>query len=228
MNRALNALDASVARKQLLTHPFYQAWVRGELTRAALQDYATQYYPHVAAFPTYLSALHSSMDDAAARRVILQNLVDEEGTDPTHPELWLRFAEAVGAERSQVLHAQAWPETINLVVNSFRAACATGNPVDGLAALYAYESQIPAVARTKIEGLQRFYAVDTRDGLAYFRVHIKADEQHASAERALLAHLMAGQGIEHCPASVNTVLDALWSLLSAVCTRHGLAALQEA
>jgi len=219
----LKALDARIAQKHLLTHPFYQAWARGELTPPALQDYATQYYHHVAAFPTYLSALHSRMEDAAARRMILQNLVDEEGTDPTHPELWLRFAEAVGAPRSRVLQARPWPEAADLVA-IFRNACSSGDPVDGLAALYAYESQIPAVARTKIEGLRRFYGVAGNDGVAYFRVHITADEQHAAAERTLLAGLMAGRNEAGVPASADAVLDALWNLLSGVCARHGMAA----
>ncbi|HTV07041.1 MAG TPA: hypothetical protein VME86_16855, partial [Acidobacteriaceae bacterium] len=48
-------IDARVARQHLLQHPFYQAWSRGELSMDALRDYATQYYQHVAAFPTYLS-----------------------------------------------------------------------------------------------------------------------------------------------------------------------------
>ena len=51
----------------LLGHPFYRTWSRGELSHADLREYATDYDPHVAAFPTYLSALHSRLPKANVR-----------------------------------------------------------------------------------------------------------------------------------------------------------------
>ena len=83
----VETIDAQVARQSLLLHPFYQCWTRGELPAEALRDYAAQYYHHVAAFPTYLSALHSHTSDQTVRRHILTNLIDEEAGSPNHPEL---------------------------------------------------------------------------------------------------------------------------------------------
>ena len=57
MNQHLVQIDHAITAKRLLTHPFYLAWARGELSKEALSDYARQYYHHVAAFPTYLSAV---------------------------------------------------------------------------------------------------------------------------------------------------------------------------
>src|SRR2546421_8641010 len=102
---AVDRIDAQVAAKHLLTHPFYQAWTRGELSREALQDYARQYYHHVAAFPTYLSAVHANTDDQETRRQILANLVDEEAGEPNHPALWLQFAEGLGVTKAQARQA---------------------------------------------------------------------------------------------------------------------------
>src|ERR1700716_2761881 len=98
MNTHLNRIDNDIADKHLLKHPFYLAWTRGELSKAALTDYARQYYHHVAAVPTYLSAVHSKCDDQATRKQLLNNLTDEEGGSPNHPELWKRFAEGLGVE----------------------------------------------------------------------------------------------------------------------------------
>ncbi|MGZ3706815.1 MAG: thiaminase II/PqqC family protein [Bdellovibrionota bacterium] len=83
----------------LLQHPFYRDWMEGKLTRSCLQDYARQYFHHVDAFPRYLGAIHSLGHDAAQRRVVLENLNDEEGFThgKPHPELWLQFAEGLGA-----------------------------------------------------------------------------------------------------------------------------------
>src|SRR5438874_8807905 len=102
MNKYLDNIDDDIAAKHLLKHPFYLAWTRGELSRAALADYAGQYYHHVAAFPTYLSAVHSSCDDQATRQQLLDNLTDEEAGSPNHPELWLQFASGIGVEEEAV------------------------------------------------------------------------------------------------------------------------------
>ena len=68
MNEYLDTIDNDIAAKHLLKHPFYLAWTRGELSREALADYARQYYHHVAAFPTYLSAVHAHCEDQSMRK----------------------------------------------------------------------------------------------------------------------------------------------------------------
>ena len=221
-NTWINEIDAEVARRHLLTHPFYQSWTRGDLDRDALRDYARQYYHHVAAFPTYLSALHSHTESAAARRHILANLIDEEAGCPNHPELWLRFAEGLGLNAEEVQQAELWPETENLI-GAFRAACRDHGTADGLAALYAYESQIPAVAESKIEGLRRFYGIDGPDALSYFEVHVEADRVHAAVERNLLTPYVSDTNGPAVVRSVRKILDALWEMLSGVCRRHAIA-----
>ncbi len=222
MPGTLANIDASIARKHLLTHPFYQAWTRGELSLEALQDYARQYYHHVAAFPTYLSAVHANTDDQPTRRELLKNLMDEEAGDPNHPELWLRFAESLGIDRTDVQNTGLWPETQQLV-DTFRDICRRGSTVDGLSALYAYESQIPAVAESKIDGLKKFYGFDSQRGLSYFNVHIEADREHAAAERSLLESHLSDSNSTSAEIAADRVLDSLWEMLNGVCARHAIA-----
>lgn len=224
MNRTTNILtdlDARIEERNLLRHPFYQAWTRGELSPAALRDYARQYYHHVAAFPTYLSALHAHTEDQQVRRQILANLIDEEAGNPNHPELWLRFAEATGVNREEIASADLWPETRSLI-STFRAACRDGSVVRGLAALYAYESQIPKVAEAKIEGLDNFYGLTDPDAIAYFRVHIEADREHSRVEHELLESRLNAEDSRDVMESTEAVLGSLWDLLSGVCQRHGI------
>lgn len=217
----LDSVDRQIAGRHLLLHPFYQLWTKGELNREALADYAKQYYRHVAAFPTYLSALHAHTLDVATRRQILANLVDEEGGEVTHPELWLRFADGLGVRREDVEAAEPWDETEDLIA-TFRRICGGGDTVEGLAALYAYESQIPAVAESKIDGLKRFYGVEDERTLSYFEVHKEADREHSAVERTLLAKSLNETNAAGAQQSVDDVLNALWELLSAVCRRHSL------
>ena len=98
------ALEVRLKNYDLLKHPFYQAWSNGELTREDLREYASEYWHHVSAFPAYLSALHSHLPDGKLRRVVLENLADEEGlNDGTpHSDLWMDFARGMGADETAV------------------------------------------------------------------------------------------------------------------------------
>ena len=219
----LSALDAKIAARNVLLHPFYQAWNAGTLTREALQDYAAQYYKHVAAFPTYLSAAHSNTPDAETRRVLLRNLCDEEAGYPNHPELWLQFAEGMGLSRADAESTPARPET-SALVDTFHAICRNESCADAVAALYAYESQIPEVSTTKIAGLKSRYGVKDDATLKYFAVHAEADIVHRAEERALLArHIETPEQAESANRAADRALDAVWNLLSGVCERHAIA-----
>ncbi len=222
MKNYLDEINNDIAAKHLLKHPFYLAWTRGELSKEALTDYARQYYHHVAAFPTYLSAVHAKCDDQDTRKQLLNNLIDEEAGSPNHPELWLNFAEGLGVSRSDAQRDEQWPKTKNLI-DTFRSVCRDGSTAEGLAALYAYESQIPAICESKIDGLKKHYGFTDPKHYQYFAVHIEADREHSAAERRMLDAYVNGQNFESIKASVNRVLDALWEMLSGVCRRHAIA-----
>src|SRR5579862_8870708 len=142
----VDRIDERIAAKRLLDHPFYSAWSKGELTREALQKYAEQYYHWVQAFPTWLSATHANAPDAGMRREILANLIDEERGAANHPELWLRFCDALGLDREAVRRAELLPETA-IAIGAMRRTCREESAPAGLAALYAYESQQPDVMK---------------------------------------------------------------------------------
>ena len=117
------------------------------------------------------------------RRQLLANLNDEEAGEPNHPQLWLQFSDSLGAARD----VRQEPETSHLI-GTFRDICGNGTTAEGLAALYAYESQIPSVSESKIDGLKKHYGFTDPKTYEYFTVHIEADREHAAAEREILAH----------------------------------------
>ena len=222
MNHNLEQIDNDIAAKHLLTHPFYLAWTRGELSREALTDYARQYYQHVAAFPTYLSAIHAKCEDQSTRKELLNNLIDEEAGSPNHPELWLKFAEGLGVSAREAQMTEKWPETKNLI-DTFRSVCRDRSTAEGVAALYAYKSQIPAICESKIDGLKKHYGFVDPKHYEYFSVHIEADREHSAAEQELLGGYVSDHNFASVKTSVNRVLDALWEMLSGVCRRHAIA-----
>ena len=222
MNSHLEQIDKDIADKHLLKHPFYLAWARGELSREALADYARQYYHHVAAFPTYLSAVHTSCKYQDTRKKLLDNLIDEEAGSPNHPELWLKFTKELDVSRMDAQSAERWAETKNLI-DTFRSVCRDASTAEGLAALYAYESQIPEICESKIDGLRKHYGFTNPEHYQYFTVHIEADREHSAVERKMLAAYIDKQNFESVKESVERVLDALWEMLSGVCRRHAIA-----
>jgi pyrroloquinoline-quinone synthase len=222
MNQYFNEIDNDIAAKHLLKHPFYLAWTRGELSKEALVDYAKQYYHHVAAFPMYLSAVHANCEDQATRKQLLDNLIDEEAGSPNHPELWKKFANALGVEDVDLARTENQRETKKLI-DAFRSVCGQESTAEGLAALYAYESQIPAICESKIDGLKKHYGFTKPECYEYFTVHIEADREHSAAEREMLSRYVDDRNFESVRAAVNRVLDALWDMLSGVCLRHAIA-----
>src|SRR2546430_11251583 len=91
----LRKLDAAIAEKSLLKHPFYQDWQAGKLSREALQLYAAQYYRHVEAFPKHLRVL-AARTEGPLQGLIRENLAEEENPAGPHPKLWRGFVAGGG------------------------------------------------------------------------------------------------------------------------------------
>jgi len=217
----LDQLDDLIAARSILDHPFYQAWTAGALTRDQLAAYAAIYYPHVAAFPDHLRVLADGAADPAVAAELRDNLAEELGVPAPHPDLWLDFAAGLGLDRDRVAAAPAHPAA-DAIVDAF-GRLARVSTAAGIAALYAYESQQPDVARRKAEGLRAFYEVDDPAMLAYFTVHAEADVRHRAGERDALARCLdAGASADEILAAASGALDAYWGLLDGVCEATGV------
>ena len=113
MSSTSSLIDSKVAERAMLSHPFYQAWTEGRLSLDTLRAYARQYFHHVEAFPRAVSAVHSACPDRDGRRMLAENLAEEEGIEAgkqDHATLWLMFACGLGtserAVRAQGLNAE--------------------------------------------------------------------------------------------------------------------------
>ena len=214
--RVSTAIDAMVEAQAMLSHPFYQAWTEGRLPLDTLRAYARQYFHHVEAFPRAVSAVHSACPDRDGRRMLAENLAEEEGVEcgkQDHATLWLIFACGLGEDEASVRAQQLNPETAALI-DTFRRLSRRSYAA-GLGALYAYESQFPGVATAKIEGLVDRYGIADEDTLRFFRVHATADVEHSAVCRALLDRLPDDQKAEAVAAG-DELAGALWNFLSGV------------
>ena len=210
------SLCEAVMEYSMLKHPFYVAWTEGKLSKEVLGEYAKQYYAHVRAFPTYVSAVHSQCEEVSIRQELLENLIEEERGDENHPELWLRFAEGLGVSRDEVRNAKLLPST-EASVARLKSLTRSEDYREGLAALYAYESQIPEVARTKREGLKSFYEIDDERAVSFFRVHEGIDVLHQKVEQQILSEkCQTADEQEKAITAARESAKALWSFLDGV------------
>ena len=213
-------LNEKLDRYHLLTHPFYQVfWNEGKLTREIIKDYAEQYYQHVKAFPRYISATHSICNDIEKRKILLENLNDEENANGDHPKLWKNFAAAMGADRDKIESITPDWFTKDMIDNFFLQA--RSSYAEGLASLYTYERQIPEIAETKIQGLKKFYGVNSQEGLEFFEAHKSADVVHRAECEKLLDSLSKDEQEKAEKASVLTA-RYLWNFLSGMTSKHNL------
>lgn len=215
-----NNLHEAVMEYSMLKHPFYVAWSTGKLSKSVLGEYAKQYYAHVRAFPTYVSAVHCHCEDLAIRQELLENLIEEERGAENHPELWLRFGESLGVGREDAKQAELLASTKESVAR-LKSLTQDADYRVGLAALYAYESQIPEVARTKRDGLKSFYGITDERAVSFFRVHENIDVLHQQVEVQILREQCRTPDEQgRAVSAAREAAKALWMFLDGICAAY--------
>ena len=212
-------LNKKLDKYHLLDHYFYKAWNEGKLTREIIKDYAEQYYQHVKAFPRYISATHSLCEDLDKRKILLENLQDEEKDGADHPKLWKNFAMAMGSDGNKIEKVKKEKFTAELIDNFFKNG--RSSYAEGLASLYTYERQIPEIAETKIRGLKNHYGVTSKKGLEFFEVHKAADVYHRKASEKLL-DAMSKEEQEKAKKAALSTAKYLWNFLTGIAVKHNI------
>jgi len=214
-NALLTRLQERIDAKSLLTHPFYQAWQAGELSLEDLKDYAGQYYFFEANFPRYLSAIHSNCPDREVRQSILDNLWDEEHGELNHRAMWLNFCAGLGLNTAEVEFTEVQPKT-QAMLDAYATLCNEGTFQEGLAAMYAYEAQVPQVATEESRGLKEFYGITDQPSLQFFEVHGILDIEHSEKEAQCIASQTSRNEEAGVEAALQTALDVWWGFLDGI------------
>jgi pyrroloquinoline-quinone synthase len=186
-------LEAVQDRWNVLRHPFYTRWERGELTTSELAFYAGEYRHAVVALANEAEAAGS----------------DHAEEEAGHIALWDDFARALDAD----LEREPRPETL-VCAGSWLGG---NDRLERLAVLYAIESAQPAISQTKLEGLVEHYGFEAQGaGAAYFAVHAERDIEHARESSELLAAEATEADVERLVAAAEAALRGNWRLLDGV------------
>ena len=185
------ALDSKIADYNLLNHPFYIAWSAGELPVEALRSYAREYGAFIATLP----AGWETLDDAETA---------EEETE--HIDMWADFAAGLetAVSEAQIPQVKSLMETAHELFSQ---------PATALGALYAFESQQPATAQSKLTGLKAFYQLP-QSVEPYFETHSHNEHE---AEK-LLERIGALPSDSHTTVvqACEKMSTALWNALTGI------------
>jgi pyrroloquinoline-quinone synthase len=189
----IELLDQARERWDVLKHPFYVRWERGELSRDELAFYAGEYRHAVSALAA-TAAVGGSEEHAAEER--------------EHIDLWDDFAAALDAP----LDREPAAETIEC-----SEAWAAEDRLEAAAIMYAVESSQPAISRTKLAGLVEHYGFDKGSpGAAYFALHAERDHEHAAEARSVLEIEAEPGDRERLVEAASAALAGNWALLDGV------------
>ena len=158
-------------------------------------------------------------EDLDKRKILLENLQDEEKEGADHPKLWKNFAIAMGSDSKKINNVKEEKFTTELISNFFKNG--RSSYAEGLASLYTYERQIPEIAETKIRGLKNHYGVTSKEGLEFFEVHKAADVYHRQACEKLLDGLSKDEQ-EKAEKSALSTAKYLWNFLTGMAVKHNI------
>lgn len=195
------AVQAALAGRMLLSHPFYRRWEAGELEPTELASYGAQYLHFEQQLPQTLAALIEATAPGPARDALQANLDDELGDPVSHVALFETFLEAVEGS-----HATPTSATRSLV--DLYARAIDRGPAYATGVIAAYEVQAAAISRSKGDGLRQWYGLD-EVGTAFWDKHATLEIEHASWL------LGAATALDEKPflAGVAASRDAWWGFL---------------
>jgi pyrroloquinoline-quinone synthase len=182
MENVVQRIDSEIEKHSLLKHPFYKMWSEGKLTIDHLQGYSREYFQLVKIVPKFVESIaQAARKPGKPDNDSITNNAREEAE---HVELWARFAMALGVSRNDLI-SYSGSEKTNEAVSKLMGLA--GLPFEeAVAAMYAYEMELPKISRSKIDGLKNLYGIDSEDATKYFEIHEEADVRHAQVWREIL------------------------------------------
>jgi pyrroloquinoline-quinone synthase len=196
MDDVIQRIDSEIEKRSLLKHSFYKMWSEGKLTIDHLQGYSKEYFQLVKKVPKFVE----NIAEATGNPDIITNNASEEAE---HVELWVRFATALGISSSDLISYGGSEKTNQAVAKLMALANLTFE--EAVAAMYAYEMELPKISRSKIDGLKKLYGMDSEDATKYFEIHEEADVRHAQVWREILQMIPS----ERHEAAINAAIKSL-------------------
>lgn len=168
----------------LADHPLIGKLERGDLTRGQIAGLMGQVYRQTVEVVRWLGMLYAKCPDMGVRREIFNNLLEEElggfSNTEAHFHLAARTAVAAGAKRDELDAVPLTPQTQRMIDFGEKIFYHDDNWLKPLGLGFGFEYQSPAAYGPIAEALKKSYGM-TSDDVAFFEVHVTADEDHADS-----------------------------------------------
>lgn len=210
MTNLIELIDKEIEEQSILKHRFYQLWNEGKLTINDLKGYSLEYLHLVKSVPTMVEQILNRNNDPKISPLINENMNEEK----EHIKPWIKFAQALGNDESTIdTHeiAEKTKNAVELLENQM-----SNEFIKAVAAMYAYEKELPEISETKIQGLRKYYGIDSTDAIEYFNIHKEVDIHHAEVWRSILRNAeekdinLIMESVTNSMNAQNLLLDSIY------------------
>ncbi|WP_255948824.1 TenA family transcriptional regulator [Streptomyces odontomachi] len=197
-------LDRMIAERKKMTSPLYQTILAGKATERLLQSFVLHRWPIKSLWTRNILGIASHIDDYAIRRLLIENIYEEEtgalSNSGRHLDTFAAFGAAVGVTPEQLENPPLAAETAAVVAHNVRVCNSREvHFTAGIASvLLLMEGQPPIVRKdgaSMLSVMRDVYQLPP-EGYEFFVHHASSDaasdavseleDEHAAAARELL------------------------------------------
>jgi pyrroloquinoline quinone (PQQ) biosynthesis protein C len=138
------------------------------------------------------------------------------GCNLPHPELFIRFGEAVGLARAEMLDGRPLPAT-RALIDWFELSTKQRSFIEAAAAInLAAEGQVPGAFGPMARRLQQHYGL-SRDAVAFWDIHEMADAEHSDVgDHIVVRHATDAVTQARVRDALQHSLDAWWQFFDGI------------
>jgi pyrroloquinoline-quinone synthase len=209
------------ARRTFGSHPLWLELADGKLSREQLKCFGIQFFLQVREFPRGVSAMHANCPFPEVRIELAESLYEEEtgrisGCNQPHPEVFIRFGEAVGLSRAEMIEGQPLPAT-RALIDWFELSTKQRSFIEAAAAMnLAAEGQVPGAFGPMARRLQDNYGL-RREAVEFWDLHEKADAEHSQVgDHIVVRHATDKTTQARVRDALQHSLDAWWQFFDGI------------
>src|SRR5262249_15465351 len=209
------------SRRTFGSHPLWLELADGKLSREQLQVFAVQFFLQVREFPRGVSAMHANCPFPEERMKLAESIYEEEtgrlsGCNQPHPEIFIRFGEAVGLTRAEMVEGSPFPAPCGVIAGSEwwtkRGWCSEAAPARNRAA----GARSPGAFGPMARRLQEHYGL-SRDAVAFWDTHETADAEHSEVgDSTVVRHATDAVTQARVRDALQHSLDAWWQFFDGI------------